>query len=208
MLRYWHHLERCCPLSPLATFVTLPINVSNTVPILLHVNSHPCLPFLICQAHDCCCNFKNAYPTTMLEDLYLGHYKSLALAVQAHFLLYKCLFQPIANCVCFGTPNTSVTHLLLHANNMQLSTSGTTKFSLDFSEPVTIDRKCTQLCILFQITAPLPLRAVNRPSAIKAFGHIVSLNTLYTLKWCHFTVENGEASVYCSDIRLNKTRKL
>lgn len=170
MLRYWHHLERCCPLSPLATFVTLPINVSNTVSILLHVNSHPCLPFLICQAHELTVAVTSRMPIQppSWKTHTFGHFKSLASAVQAHFLLYKCLFQPIANCVCFGTPNTSVTHLLLHANNMQLSTSGTTKFSLDFSEPVTIDRKCTQLCILFQITAPLPLRAVNRPSAVKS----------------------------------------
>lgn len=145
---------------------------------------------------DCCCNFKNAYPTTMLEDLHLGHFKSLASAVQAHFLLYKCLFQPIANCVCFGTPNTSVTHLLLHANNMQLSTSGTTKFSLDFSEPVTIDRKCTQLCIFFQITAPLPLRAVNRPSAVKSiWAYSFLKHTVHTKMVSLYSGEWGGISV-------------
>lgn len=68
---------------------------------------------------DCCSKFKNAHPTTMLEDWHLGHFKSLASVVQAHFLLYKCPFQLIANCVCFGASNTSTTHLLRHVNTMQ-----------------------------------------------------------------------------------------
>lgn len=133
---------------------------------------------------DCCSKFKNAYPTTMLEDWHLGHFKSLASVVQAHFLLYKCPFQPIVNCACSGASNSSTTHLLWHANTMQLLhlvPLNTTKFSLDFSEPVTLDRKCIHLCILFQITAPLPFSAVNEQSAVKSiWGYSFLKHTVHT----------------------------